>query len=308
MRVLNLVTSQNSRFYAQQIQILNECGVESTTVSVPGHRTHTDTQSSSRSIIDYVRFYPKVLASRDQHDIVHANYGLTAPAAIAQPTRPVVISLWGSDLMGKYQRISQWCARRANAVIVMSEEMGSLLDTDYHVIPHGVDLQLFQPQPQREAQNQVGFNQDKFHVLFPYPAQRRVKNFPRAKRVVEEAKQEVRDDVELHTLHSVPHERMPDYMNASDVLLLTSNREGSPNSVKEALACNLPVVSTDVGDVSERLENLELSFVCQTDDQLIEALVTVCNADRRSEGRKKAQEVSLEQMGREIKDVYESIL
>lgn len=308
MRVLNLVTSHYSRFYMQQIQILDECGVDSTTVSVPGHRKHTNTQSSSRSVFDYLRFYPKVLASREQHDLVHANYGLTAPAAIAQPTRPIVVSLWGSDLMGKYQRISQWCARRANAVIVMSEEMGSLLDTDYYVIPHGVDLQLFQPQSQFEARNRVGFCHDAFHVLFPYPAQRQVKDFPRAQRVVEAAQDKVSKDLRLHALHGVPHEKMPDYMNASDVLLLTSRREGSPNSVKEALACNLPVVSTDVGDVRERVENLELSFVGRTDDELIDGLLTVCEANRPSEGRKEAKNVSLEHMGRQIKSVYDSVL
>ena len=308
VRVLNLVTNAESRFFMQQVQALERRGIESTTVAVPGTRDQTDDDSSPRSAVDYLRFYPQVLSSVRGHDIVHANYGLTAPAALAQPTRPVVVSLWGSDLMGRYGRLSRWCARLADAVIVMSEGMAALLGTECHVIPHGVDLDRFRPAPRGPACDRVGWRRDRTHVLFPYPATREVKNYPRAERVVEAARERVDDEIELHTLYGVPHERMPDYMNAADALLLTSRREGSPNSVKEALACNLPVVATDVGDVRERLDGVDLSFVCRTDDQLVDGLVEVCRSNGRSTGRQNARGVSLERMGERIESVYESVV
>ena len=309
MRVLNLVTYEESRFFKQQVETLSARGIDMDTLSVPGRHTNTDDSSESRSILDYLRFYPPVLsASFGEYDLVHANYGLTAPAALAQPNLPVVLSLWGSDLLGKYGRISKWCARRADSVIVMSPEMLAALDCEATVIPHGVDLERFQPQPQSTARGRVGWRHDAQHVLFPYPASKDVKNYPRAERVVDRARERFPGAVELHTVHGVPHKRMPDYMNAADLLLLTSRREGSPNSVKEALACNLPVVATDVGDVAARLEDVDHSSVCRTDDELVEAVLSALRADGRSNGRARAREVSLEEMGEEIEAVYRSVV
>jgi glycosyltransferase involved in cell wall biosynthesis len=135
-----------------------------------------------------------------------------------------------------------------------------------------------------------------------------VKDFPRARRVVERARERAEVPIELQTISGVEHEDMPTYMNAADVLLLTSKREGSPNTVKEALACNLPVVSTDVGDVRERLADVSYSTVGRTDDELVDGLVTAIDADEPSNGREAAREVGLGAMADQIVDVYQSAL
>ncbi|MFC7134039.1 MULTISPECIES: glycosyltransferase family 4 protein [Salinibaculum] len=309
MRVLNLVTNEESRFFKQQVETLESRGIESRTVSVPGTRVRTDDESSSRSVLDYLRFYPPVLTSSfGDYDLLHANYGLTAPAALAQPNLPVVLSLWGSDLMGEYGWLSKWCAKFADAVVVMSPEMAAELDCDTYVVPHGVDLERFAPEPQRDARERVGWRHDAHHVLFPYPETREVKNYPRAERVVEAVREQFSGRLELHTLFGVPHRGMPAYYNAADALLLTSRREGSPNSVKEALACNLPVVSTDVGDVGERLAGVDLSTVARTDEALVDGLLRVLRAGRRSNGRQRAREVSLERMGEQLEGIYRRVV
>jgi glycosyltransferase involved in cell wall biosynthesis len=100
---------------------------------------------------------------------------------------------------------------------------------------------------------------------------------------------------------------MPTYMNAADALLLTSNREGSPNAVKEALACNLPVVSTDVGDVRERLSGVSPSAVCTTDDGLTDALVDVLAQGARSNGRDIVREVSVSRTRDRLHAVYQQV-
>jgi len=309
VRVLNLVTNAEARFFKKQLEALGRRKVRGEVLSVPHYNRSTHEGSTSRSVLDYVLFYPMVLGtSLDGYDLVHANYGLTAPAALAQPTRPVVVSLWGSDLMGTFGPLCSRCVKRADAVIVMTDEMAAALEGDCHVIPHGVDLELFEPAPRTDARAALGWDEDAKHVLFPYPIQRAVKNYPRAERVFEAARERVAGDLELHAIYGVPHEEMPTYMNAADVLLLTSRREGSPNSVKEALACNLPVVSTDVGDVSERLAGVHPSHVCQSDEELVEGLVDVLRRDSRSDGRAAVEEVSLERMGDRIRDVYDSVL
>ena len=254
MRVLNLVPNERSRFFMQQRATLASLGVDERTISVPNECTYDDGDTDGRSVVDYLRFLPSVVRhSMDEYDLVHANNGLTAPHALCQVRLPVVLSLWGTDLMGEYGWVTRRCARHADVVIVMSERMADELDASCCVIPHGVDLELFRPLPLAWARDRLDWTGEGHHVLFPYPRERGVKNYPRARRVVDRVRDRIDGPVHLHTVTGEPHERMPLYMNAADVLLVTSEREGSPNSVKEALACALPVVSTDVGDVPERL-------------------------------------------------------
>lgn len=308
LSVLNLVTKRNARFYQQQVDALAAMGVESTTLAVPG-RDYDQASVESRSMLDYLKFHPSVLRhSFGDYDLVHANYGLTAPSGLAQPNLPVVLSLWGSDLMGKYGRVTKWCAGHCDAVVVMSEEMATQLGHPCYVIPHGVDLGKFAPAPQPAARDAVGWRQDAYHVLFPYATRRAVKDFPRAERVVAAAAERLGRPVEVQTVYGEPHDAMPTYMNAADALLLTSQREGSPNSVKESMACNLPVVATDVGDVGDRLEDVANSHVADTDEGLVDALAAVLAAGERSNGREHVRDVSLERMGERLRCVYEAVL
>ncbi|MFC7137879.1 glycosyltransferase [Halobaculum litoreum] len=311
MRVLNLVPSERSRFFVQQRETLSRLGVDETTLTVPSERTYDGGDTDGRSVVDYARFLPTVLRhSLCDYDLVHANYGLTAPHAIAQIRLPVVLSLWGTDLMGEYGWVSRRCARHADAVVVMSERMAAELDEPCHVIPHGVDLELFRPLPGDWARAELGWRDDPDvnHVLFPYPPARGVKDYPRAQRVVERVDAALDEEVVLHTVTGEPHERMPVYMNAADVLLVTSKREGSPNAVKEALACDLPVVSTDVGDVPERLRGVSLSRVADTDDGLVRGLVEALEAGERSDGRVAAEEIGLAESGERLRGVYEEVV
>lgn len=304
MRVLNLVVNESAPFFQQQEAILERRGIECETLEVPGRH---DTEQT-RTAADYLRFHYPVLKKSRQFDIVHANYGLTAPAALLQPTRPVVLSLWGSDLLGWTGPMSKACARLSDAVIVMSDEMAAAYGGDCEIIPHGIDMQLFEPRSMREAREEVGWRHDARHVLFPYAPGRELKDYPRAERVVERVNDTFDETVELHAVHGVSHDSIPTYMNAADALLMTSKREGSPNTVKEALACNLPVVSTDVGDVRNLLSGVDPSFACETDEELVDALVETLRRGERSNGRETVDHLRLETMGERIEDVYRRAL
>ncbi len=309
VRVLNLVTNQDSRFFEQQVEQLAARGVEQTTLAVPGYREYDDGETSGRSVLDYARLYPGVLkASFGDYDLVHANYGLTAPHAVLQPNLPVVLSLWGTDLMGEYGWLSKLCARFADETVVMSPRMADALGQDCRVIPHGVDLDRFQPTAQSVARDALGWREGAHHVLFPYPPERGVKDHPRAERVVEATRQRLDVPVALHTVTGVPHAEMPVRMNAADALLVTSRREGSPNAVKEALACNLPIVSTAVGDVSARVDGVTQSHACSSDAELVDALTEVLTVDERSNGRAAAREVSVERTSDRLYEVYREVV
>lgn len=307
MRVLNLVTSFDAPFFEVQVRTLERMGVDCTTVGVSPKRERNNSEKGRRTVGDYARFYSRAFKrSFGDYDLVHANYGLTAPVAVAQPNLPVVLSLWGSDLMGSVGPATKFFARFADEVIVMSDEMAVELDRPCHIVPHGVDTEMFAPMPTDEARAEVGWAQDTVHVLFPYRSTRTVKNYPRAERVVDAARSRLDATVELQLLTGVDHARMPVYMNAADAMVLTSHHEGSPNTVKEALACNLPVVAVDVGDVAQQLAGVTEGTVCRTDEELVDALVDVLSDPPDSNGRAKViREMSDERMGERILEIYE---
>lgn len=305
MRVLRLVTNDHSKFFRQQVAGLRDRGHELDVLSVPGNSVVDGRQTDHRPASAYVRFYANAVATaRDDYDLVHASYGLTAPPAVVQPFHPVVLSLWGSDLMGGLGPVTRQWARFADEVVVMSGEMADELPRDSHLIPHGVDLSLFRPRSRSEARAELGWEPDAHHVLFPYGPSRDVKDYPRAERIVEEVRSRIDGPIRLQTVTGAPHDRMPLYMNAADAMLLTSKREGCPNAVKEALACNLPVVAVDVGDVARLLEGVSPSVVDDDDAVLADALATILDAAERSNGREAVSSISLSNQLDRIESLY----
>ena len=304
MRVLNLVTTDEARFFNQQVELLERRGVEQTTISLP---TPVVEGEGRRSVVDYLRLLPPTLRhSMGEYDLLHANSGLTAPAAVLQQRLPTVVSLWGTDLMGRYGPITKQFTRRCDSVIVMSEEMAAAYGHGCHVIPHGVDLELFRPLPTAVARRELDWTPNAHHVLFPYDAGRKVKDFPRAERIVDRIRPSIDAPVTLHTVSGVSHELMPLYMNAADALLLTSKREGMPNAVKEAMACNLPVVATGVSDLPTLLSDVSPSVAHDDDDVLADTLTEILRSGVRSDGRVAIEPLGVDAQIGKLESVYYS--
>jgi glycosyltransferase involved in cell wall biosynthesis len=199
------------------------------------------------------------------YDVVHAHYGQSAVPACFRSKAPIVVTLHGSDVLerGLFQSfcsrvISHW----VDAVIVVSEDMRRRIPGV--VIPCGVDLNIFRPYGRGEARVRLRLQKDKCLILFPFDPARSVKRYDLAKAAVERL---VKDgvDAELVTAFTVANSEMPWYYSAADAMLLCSDREGSPTSVKEALACNLPVVATNVGDVREIMRGVAGTQICTQD-------------------------------------------
>jgi glycosyltransferase involved in cell wall biosynthesis len=300
MKVLQLVNTPRS-FFDKQVAAVEARGITCTTLTVPGEHTTTE----SRSITDYLRYYPDVLShALDGYDVIHAHYGLLGPVALAQPSCPVVLHLWGSDLMAAdspVPRLSRFSARHSDAVVLPSAAMSDHLDVAHEVIPWGVDTEQFRPVDREAARERLGWDEAETVVLFPYPADRDVKNYSLAEDVVAKTAA----DPTLRTMHGVPYEAVPDYMNASDVVLVTSRRESGPMVVKEAAACNVPVVSTDVGFVRETIGDVAASRVCETETELVAGLDAVLADGGPSDGRDRV--TGLEQMGADIERVYRRV-
>ncbi len=191
-------------------------------------------------------------------DIVHAHYVLSGVVSSLAGASPLVVSLMGSDVLGgRMQRTISGIFGRLSwdACIVKTAEMKKVLRIKHvHVVPNGVDFGHFRPLPREEALAVTGWDRTKINILFPSDPARPEKNFSLAERSV---KAMGNDSARLHVLENLPRDRVVWYLNAADAILLTSLWEGSPNIVKESMACNRPVVSTVVGDVQELFAGAE---------------------------------------------------
>lgn len=212
-------------------------------------------------------------------DLIDAQFGQSGLIALFSP-RPVVVTFHGSDLQGFIgdngqqtssgrilQLLSRGVAYYAKQRIVVSAHLSTYLPASCpaHVIPCGIDFRLFHPIPQEEARIRLSLPVNKRLILFAANPNNPIKRFHLAQNAVALLTSSYGQDTELIAIAKIPHKKIPLYMNACDVLLLTSKHEGSPVVIKEALACNLPVVATDVGDVRHRIEQVDGCFVVEND-------------------------------------------
>ncbi|WP_254530759.1 glycosyltransferase family 4 protein [Natrinema gelatinilyticum] len=315
LHVLSLTTTDWRSFYESQIAALKSKGIEVTTLSVPGDHRALDDEVRRRTPVDYFRYLPQVLReAANGYDIVHANYGLTAPfaaAASALPTTdlPFVCTLWGGEYVGnRYTSVMEPFVSRADRIIVPSNVMADRIDHPCEVIPFPIDMELFRPIPREEARRYVGWETDERVVIFPYAPSRDEKNYPLAKRVVDGVEDDIEDDVTLRTVANQPYVDVPYYLNAADAVLITSRYESGPMTVKEATACNVPVVSRDVGFVREVLESVSNSYVADDERALRSRLATVLESGDPADGRERIRDNSIHAMGARLRDVYDNCL
>lgn len=212
-----------------------------------------------------------------KYDAIHAHYSLSAFVASLAGAKPLVVSLMGSDVKaaGWYKFIIRLFAAFGGwkSIIVKSNDMYRSLGIKRAIIiPNGVSMERFLPMSKSDCQKRLGWDASKKHILFPANASRPEKDFALAKEAVALLQSDFRlkiedlrfDGVELHAFENTPNEETPYWYNAADVVLMTSKWEGSPNAIKEAMACSRPIVATNVGDIAERTKGVEGCYVAQS--------------------------------------------
>ena len=254
-----------------------------------------------------------------RYDFVHAHYGLSGIVARTQFLYPVIVSYCGDDLYGhagadgkptKRSLFEAWFSKQLSrfvrAVIVKARVMIDLLPIENaYVIPNGVDFNLFKPMDRIECREHLGLEKDRIYVLFPYDPKRIRKNYSVVKKAVDFLNDMIADQVEILTVEGMSNTEIPYYMNAADVMVLASFWEGSPNAVKEALACNTRVVSVDVGDVPELLEGVSDCLLCdRTAEDLANKLNTVLAGKADTNGRERIQHLEIGNVAKQVIEVY----
>ena len=278
----------------------------------------------------YARAVPRLraLLARQSYDVVHAHYGYAGIVAALQRRVPSVVTFHGDDLLGTpdargratpwsrvWVQIHRRMADRVDAVIAVSEEMARVLDRrDVQVIPCGVDTEMFVARDRDTARARLGWDPARRYVFFAANPTFPRKCFPVARAAIDLLNRNRPDPVELVCTHSqpravVPYDEVPWHMAAADALVVTAYWEGGPVVVKEAMACNLPIVSVDVGDVRQVIgDTRDCHIVSREPAAVAAALAAVLDPPRRTNGRARAEMVALPRIAERLIAVYESVL
>ncbi len=241
-------------------------------------------------------------------DLLHAHYGLSAPAALAAAHgRPVVLTVHGRDCHHPaVRRITAAAACRTAAVVAVSRELAALCPfPTADVIPVGVDVQRFVPASREEARRHLGLPLRERCILFPADPGRPEKRFDRA-----EALAALLPGVRLRAMTDVPPEEVVHWHNAADAVVITSEREGYGLACMEALACDVPVLSTPVGIAAEVLPQIPGTLCApfrpaEWADHLRSLLA---DGDPRVPGRTAAEAHSTDLMARRLVALYRDVL
>lgn len=307
MRVLIVASYNKNRFapfVVEQTESLQQAGCNIEWFGVRG-----------RGFAGYLQEIPRLrkMIRKYQPDIIHAHYGLSSLLAnLATRKVPIVSTYHGSDInLPKIRPLSKMAMRLSAWNIFVSkrnmELVGAIEGKKCSLLPCGVVLSDGQLQTREEARKALGWNTDAKKVLFAGAFDNTVKDPELAKQAVA-----LLDETELIELKGYSREEVNRLMCAANCLLMTSKTEGSPQVIKEAIACGCPIVSVDVGDVAERTTGIDGCYIVSSrePEELASALTKALVFKGKTHGRDRIIELGLtnEQVACRMMKIYEDII
>lgn len=255
MRVLIVANHNTGKFVpfiVEQVEAVRHLGVEVDYFGVHGNGI-SGYLSNLNALKEKIRQY--------RPDLIHAHYGLSGLLANLQRMVPVVTTYHGSDVHSEgrtlfFSRLSIWLSAYNIFVTEKLQKQAGGRGKKQCVLPCGIDTDTFFPMERSEARKLLGWSADGIYVLFAGAFSNDVKNSPLAKEATA-----LIPKAQLMEMRGYSREQVNWAMNAANCLLMTSFREGSPQVVKEALACGTPVVSVNVGDVAEVTAGIDGCFI-----------------------------------------------
>lgn len=326
MRVLvvtNMFLSGNGNWVAEQVRSLQAEGLEVDVIFFDTKRTR----------LFYAMTLPKIINAMQsrKYDIVHTHHTYTMlqleiARKLTRTHVPVVLTNHEAEILDGQRRtrtyhptshlrhslgVKRFAANRADFVIFVARQLASVLAFPgrHEVIPCGVDLEKFRPLDRGECRRRLGVREDAMVIFFPANPRNARKGFSLARQAYAIVRNRIPQAL-MVTGGDISADEMPYYYNAGDVVLQTSLCEASPTIVKEALACEIPVISTDAGDTSEVLDGLAHCAICPEDAEAIAGQILAHYGRRPVGGREllRRKQLALEQVARRITAVYERTL
>jgi teichuronic acid biosynthesis glycosyltransferase TuaC len=247
-----------------------------------------------------------------KYDLMHAVYALSGFAGMIQRRIPEVVTFIGSDINKKWVRVITrfFLIKNISASIFVSNNLfikaGKPLNGN--IIPFGINLEKFYPVNKSLCRKEMGFDVLKKYILFSSRFDRPEKNSSLAFNAIELTGI---SNIELVELINIPDNKMNILFNACDIALMTSVNEGSPQFIKEAMACNLPIVTTDVGDVREIIGNTEGCFICSSNPhEIAKNISEALKFNSGNNGRERILSLGLDPVStsKKIINIYNSVV
>ncbi len=312
MKVLVVASYNKQRFapfIVEQVGALRAAGVEVEYYGIVG-----------KGIMGYLQARKGLVKKISSYkpNVIHAHFGLSGLLANLQRRVPVVTTYHGSDInVPKILRFSRIAMRLSAWNIFVSQHnmeiaLGTLnaehrtQNAKFSLIPCGVDIENFTPRTKEEARAALGWGMDEKKVLFAGAFDNVVKNAPLAKAAIT-----LLNDVALVELKGFSRVEVANLFYAADALLMTSFTEGSPQVIKEAMACGCPIVSVDVGDVAERIAGVDKCYIAErSSEDIAKKLQLTLQTTDRTNGRKRLLEMGLDNklVAKKIIEIYATIL
>ena len=218
-------------------------------------------------------------------DFIHIHYGISGLFLLFfRPKVPVFLTLHGCDFQDHGDnRIQVWVskiiAKKVDQIFVQNKvmkDLGMLINPNTQILTCGVDTEFFDPL----KSDRLSF--DKKVIVFPSNPSREEKNFPLFSKVIKQLESDLGENVIVKFIDKMSRSEIRDLLSSADCLVMTSISEGSPQVIKEALSCSLPVVSVPVGNVAEMIDGVPNCYVSSNYEvnELVKLVIMVLHGSK----------------------------
>ena len=246
-------------------------------------------------------------------DVIHAHYGLSGITAVLQNKVPVVTTFHNGETLGfKQNFLSSLFSLKTSYMVYVAQHIYDKAyfkkKKNYAIIPCGVNLEECVVTDYHMARKELGFDENKKYILFGGAFGNLRKNYPLLKAAIERLG---REDIVTMEMKGLSRAEISKRLSACDLFALPTKSEGSPQALKEAMACNCPIMATDVADIKHLLGNIKGHYICSFNpDEVASTLSEALDFNERTTGRERMSELGLEnkQVAMRIMDVYKKVL
>jgi len=307
MKVL-IVCSKNagyiSPFVTEQANALMQQGVEIEYAPIVG-----------KGILGYLKNYFSLVKKIKEYkpDLVHAHYGLSGALAVIQRIVPVVITFHDGET---HTTVANLISSTASLFAVHSIYVAQHIydkcffkrKSNFTIMPCGVDIKNILVTVKSIALEETGLDKNKKHIVFGGAFANLRKNYPLVKEAIA-----LLPEIDIHVIEmrNLNREQISKLMCASDLFILPSKSEGSPQALKEAMACNCPIVATDIADIKHLFGNLDGCYLCTFEAQDVANKIKLAfDFNQRTQGRKRIVELGLddETVAKRIFEIYKLVI